>query len=77
MIHGTKDTTVPYEISNKYMKLFHKGTKFVSIEDGNHNFDKLSDIKQVLKLTLEFLNNVFSTLFFYQQICCNIILYVI
>ena len=53
VIHGTKDTTVPYEISNKYMKLFHKGTKFVSIEDGNHNFDKLSDIKQVLKLTLE------------------------
>ena len=49
-----QDTTVPYEISNKYMKLFHKGTKFVSIEDGNHNFDKLSDIKQVLKLTLEF-----------------------
>ena len=37
VIHGTKDTTVPYEISNKYMKLFHKGTKFVSIEDGNHN----------------------------------------
>ena len=54
VIHGTKDTTVPYEISNTYMKLFHKGTKFVSIEDGNHNFDKLSDIKQVLKLTLEF-----------------------
>ena len=54
VIHGTKDTTVPYEISNKYMKLFHKGTKFVSIEDGNHNFDKLSDIKQVLKLTLKF-----------------------
>jgi len=54
VIHGTKDTTVPYEISNKYMKLFHKGTKFISIEDGNHNFDKLSDIKQVLKLTLEF-----------------------
>ena len=52
-VNGTKDTTVPYEISNKYMKLFHKGTKFVSIEDGNHNFDKLSDIKQVLKLTLE------------------------
>ena len=54
VIHGTKDTTVPYEISNKYMKLFHKGTRFISIEDGNHNFDKLSDIKQVLKLTLEF-----------------------
>lgn len=54
VIHGTKDTTVPYEISNKYMKLFHKGTKFISIEDGNHNFDKLSDIKQVLKLTLDF-----------------------
>jgi alpha-beta hydrolase superfamily lysophospholipase len=54
VIHGTKDTTVPYEISKKYMKLFHEGTKFISIEDGNHNFDKLSDIKQVLKLTLEF-----------------------
>ena len=54
VIHGTKDTTVPYEISDKYMKLFHKGTKFVSIEDGNHNFDELSDIKQVLKLTLDF-----------------------
>ena len=48
------EATNPYEISNKYMKLFHKGTKFVSIEDGNHNFDKLADIKQVLKLTLKF-----------------------
>ena len=42
------------KIQQFLMKLFHKGTKFVSIEDGNHNFDKLSDIKQVLKLTLEF-----------------------
>ena len=55
IIHGTKDTTVPYQISEKYLKLFHDRTKFISIENGNHNFDHLPDIKYVLKSSLEFL----------------------
>ncbi|MBM6930020.1 alpha/beta fold hydrolase [[Clostridium] spiroforme] len=55
IIHGTKDTTVPYEISKRYLQGFHKKTEFVAIEGGNHNFDQLHDIKRVLKLTLNFL----------------------
>lgn len=54
IIHGTKDTTVPYEISNRYKNLFHPDCQFVSIEGGNHNFDKLEDIKKVLQLSLNF-----------------------
>lgn len=54
IIHGTKDTTVPYEISNRYKNLFHPDCQFVSIEGGNHNFDKLEDIKKVLRLSLNF-----------------------
>lgn len=54
IIHGTKDTTVPYGISNRYKNLFHPDCQFVSIEGGNHNFDKLEDIKKVLQLSLNF-----------------------
>jgi len=56
IIHGTKDTTVPYSISKKYLIGFHKDLKFVAIKDANHNFDKLEDIKMVLKLSLNFLS---------------------
>lgn len=56
IIHGTADTTVPYDISQRYLQGFHKDTEFVAIEDGNHNFDKLTDIKKVLKLSLDFLS---------------------
>ncbi|MGN1181833.1 MAG: alpha/beta hydrolase [Faecalibacillus sp.] len=56
IIHGTNDTTVPYKISEKYRSLFYPGFKFVSIEGGNHNFDKLEDIKKVMKLSLNFLS---------------------
>lgn len=56
IIHGTADTTVPYDISQRYLQGFHQGTKFVAIENGNHNFDKLTDIKKVLKLSLDFLS---------------------
>lgn len=56
IIHGTKDTTVPYSISKKYLAGFHKNLKFIAIKDGNHNFDKLEDIKMVLKLSLDFLS---------------------
>ena len=55
IIHGTKDTTVPYEISKRYRQLFHPGFSFVPIENGNHNFDKCEDIKKVLQLSLNFL----------------------
>lgn len=56
IIHGTNDTTVPYAISQKYLAGFHKDLKFVAIKDANHNFDKLEDIKKVLKLSLDFLS---------------------
>lgn len=56
IIHGTEDTTVPYEISKRYKNLFHPDCQFVSIEGGNHNFDKLEYIKKVLQLSLNFLS---------------------
>lgn len=55
IIHGTEDTTVPYSICQRYIQEFHAKTEFVAIEGGNHNFDKLTDIKRVLKLSLDFL----------------------
>lgn len=56
IIHGTDDTTVPYEIHEKYLEGFKKDLSFVSIDGGNHNFDKVSDIKKVLKISLNFLS---------------------
>ncbi|WP_296877583.1 alpha/beta fold hydrolase [Thomasclavelia sp.] len=55
VIHGKKDTTVPYEISKIYIPKFSKQLQFVTIENGNHNFDTINDIKEVLKLSLDFL----------------------
>lgn len=56
VIHGTADMTVPFAISKKYLACFKKDTLFYPIPDGSHNFDKLSDIKQVMKLSLDFLS---------------------
>ncbi|MDD8048365.1 MAG: alpha/beta fold hydrolase [Thomasclavelia sp.] len=53
IIHGDADTTVPYKINEKYNKLYNKH-QFITIKGGSHSFDKLSDIKEVLKLTFEF-----------------------
>lgn len=55
IVHGSEDKTVPYEISEKYLKGFSNVDEFVTIEGGNHNFDKLTDIKKVIKTTLNFL----------------------
>lgn len=55
IIHGDQDTTVPYEIHEKYLKEFINVDEFVTIKGGNHNFDKLPDIKKVLKISLDFL----------------------
>jgi len=54
IIHGTKDTTVPYQISEKYLPLFHE-PHFYPIQDATHNYDQLFHIKEVLKLSYEFL----------------------
>ncbi len=54
VIHGTKDVTVPYKISERYLKCFHN-VEFYSIEEGTHNFDSVKHIKEVLKLSYEFL----------------------
>lgn len=53
IIHGNKDTTVPYSISSKYLKLYNNPI-FITIEDGNHNFDKVKDIEKVIDLTYNF-----------------------
>lgn len=54
VIHGTKDTTVPFEISKIYIPRFNNQLQFVAIEDANHNYDKVEDIKKVMKLSLDF-----------------------
>ncbi len=54
IIHGTKDETVPYYVSENYSKLLHLGYVLHPIEGGSHNFDKLDDIKEVMSLTMNF-----------------------
>lgn len=56
VIHGTKDTTVPFTISEKYLKLFNQDIFFHAIKNADHNFNTITDIKKVLKLTLDFLS---------------------
>ncbi|GFI42157.1 alpha/beta hydrolase [Thomasclavelia cocleata] len=55
LIHGTEDTTVPFEISKIYVPKFINTAKFIPIKEANHNFDKVEQIKKVLRLSLEFL----------------------
>lgn len=56
VIHGTNDTTVPYAISEQYKSKFSKSLEFVTIENGDHNFNTVQDIKKVLQLTFHFIS---------------------
>lgn len=53
ILHGTKDTTVPYEISKRYLKAFYQ-PRFYPIEDATHNYDSLKHIETVIKQTYDF-----------------------
>jgi len=53
VIHGTKDTTVPFDISNIYLKKMNQ-PRFESIENATHNFDNLDHIQTVIKMTYHF-----------------------
>lgn len=55
IIHGTKDTTVPYKISNRYLKSFNNSI-FYAIENATHNYDNLEHINKVIELTCQFLS---------------------
>lgn len=54
IIHGTKDTTVPFEISETYLKAF-QNPIFKPIDNATHNFDSLAHIQDVMKTTYKFL----------------------
>ena len=54
VIHGSEDKTVPYDISKIYIPKFGKQLQFLTIEGGNHNFDTVDQIKEVLRLSLDF-----------------------
>lgn len=56
IIHGTEDITVPYSISRDYLKGFSQA-EFYPIEGASHNYDKLDDIKKVIKLSYDFLKD--------------------
>lgn len=56
IIHGTNDTTVPYEISQKYLKGF-VNPIFKPIEGATHNYDTVDHIQEVIKLTYDFLTD--------------------
>ncbi len=54
IIHGTKDETVPFYVSQNYSKYLYPGYQLHAIEDGTHNFDSVEHIKNVLSLTMNF-----------------------
>ena len=49
------EATVPFDISKIYVPKFNQQLKFVPIEGANHNYDTVEHIKEVLKLSLDFL----------------------
>lgn len=53
IIHGTKDTTVPFDISKKYLTLFHQ-PQFYPMKEATHNFDQLEHIQAVIQLTYDY-----------------------
>lgn len=54
ILHGTKDMTVPFDISKQYLKGFKKA-KFIPIVGASHNYDQLNHIQKVIQLSYEFL----------------------
>lgn len=59
IIHGTKDTTVPFDISQKYLQGF-QNALFYPIKNATHNYDQLDHINQVIRLTYEFMTDTLS-----------------
>ena len=55
VIHGTEDKTVPYEISERYTKLFGNQMIFHPVEGATHNYDNADHIHEVLSTTYKFL----------------------
>ena len=53
IIHGTEDKTVPYDISKKYLTLFHNPV-FYPVEGASHNYDTLEHIQSVILHTVQF-----------------------
>jgi uncharacterized protein len=57
IIHGTCDTTVPYDIGLQYKKAM-KNAEFHSIEGANHTFDRTAWENQVINITVDFFRRV-------------------
>ena len=56
IIHGDKDSTVPYKDSKKYVKHLVKG-KLITIKNGQHGFHEKRESKIVIEKTNEFFKN--------------------
>lgn len=56
ILHGTKDKTVPYQISEKYLALF-SHPQFYAIEGATHNYDQLDHIQKVIQISYQFLTS--------------------
>ena len=58
IIHGTKDETVPFESSKRYLVQYQReDLHFVEIENGSHNFEVYPEIKEVLNKTVKFFSS--------------------
>jgi pimeloyl-ACP methyl ester carboxylesterase len=53
IVHGAKDTKVPYEDSVEYVKFLPEG-KLVSLEDSEHGFHQPWETEKAIKATVEF-----------------------
>ncbi|RSK26006.1 alpha/beta fold hydrolase [Bacillus sp. HMF5848] len=58
LIHGTNDTSVPYDVSNQYNRLSYNDRGMVHFIDGaNHTFDSFVWEQQVIAHICNFVNN--------------------
>ena len=65
VIHGTNDTTVPFDISKIYVPKFNQQLKFVPIEGANHNYDTVEHIKGSFKIIVGFFNKVSRVMLYF------------
>jgi uncharacterized protein len=57
LLHGSKDTTVPLNVSQQFIKIYGARVTFHTIDGGDHTFNNLAWEKKVLDYSVQFFND--------------------
>lgn len=60
LVHGTGDTVVPVDVSQRYLQLFGSHGKLVLIDEADHTFQGIPWIEKLFDVTITFIKRKFN-----------------